>query len=366
MLSVKVLTAEQKGVKLYIGVLPAKELLKRAQVDYWTPANSDGYQRQLVPKRVTEGAWYLMEGEAVFPTSILVSIRGSAEFREEARLDGIAIGTLEVGDDQPLWVIDGQHRKAMLEEAIRRGERDLEEYQIPVTIFLAPDKFEEMRTFYLVNSRAKSVPTDIADRLLQRAFKERGKLWLQEKESPQERKAEKAVLQARATNLVDYLRENCRVWQNMVEVPGEERPSRNAVRQHMLVSSLLEGPFKDASITRLDDKSIGQLSDRYWSALVQVFPEAFEEPENYSIQRTPGVYSLHMVFPDVFERCREVRDYTQEKMTEMLQTMALDSTFWHKDPNIGDFRTHGTGMKSLRLLADFLRDQLPRLSLAGL
>lgn len=366
-MKIKVFTADQKGKRLYVGVLSAKELIKQAQVDYWTPDSPNGYQRQLVPKRIADGAWYLMEGEAIFPTSVLISIRGErATFTEEARIDGASIGTLDVPDDEALFVIDGQHRKEMLAEAIRRGERSLEDYQVPVAILLAPDKFDEMRAFYLVNSRAKSVPTDIADRLLHQAYKERGNIWLREMESPQDKRAEKAVLQARATMAVDFLRQNSPIWQNMVEVPGEAKPSRHAVKQHTLVSSLLEGPFKESSFTRLDDQSVGELLDRYWRAQAEVFPEAFAEPENYSIRRTPGLYALHMIFPDVFERCRETRDYSQQKMVEILRGLGIDSNFWHKDADIGDPRTFGTGMKSLRLLAEYLRQSLPRLALAGM
>jgi DGQHR domain-containing protein len=365
-MKIKVFMADQKGAKLYIGVLSAKDL-KKAKVDYWTPNTPDGYQRPLNEKRIGEGAWYLIEGEAIFPTSVLLSVRGEgAVFHEETSVDGITLGTLDVPDEQAVFVIDGQHRKEMLEEAIRRGERVLEDYQVPVTILLAPEKFEEMRAFYLVNSRAKSVPTDIADRLLQRAYRERGGVWLLEHESPSDKKAEKSLMQGRATMAVDYLRQHCPVWQSMIEVPGEEKPSRHAVRQHTIVSSLLEGPFKESTFTRLDDQAIGELLDRYWRALAQVFNEAFAEPENYSIRRTPGLYSLHMIFPDIFERCREMRDYSEEKIVEILRGMNLDSNFWHKDADVGDPKTFGTSMKSLRILAETLRALLPRLSLAGL
>lgn len=365
-MELNVLTAEQKGVRLYVGVVPVKELLKRAKVDYWTPSTPDGYQRPLVARRIAEGAWYLIEGEGIFPTSILISIREGAEFYEQQRFNGVVFGLLKVRDDVPWWIIDGQHRKEMLQEAINRGERSLEEYQVPVTFFISPDKFAEMRAFYLVNSRAKSVPTDIADRLLQQALKAAGKIWLLTKESPSPKKAEKAIYQARAATIVDYLREKCPIWKDKVEVPGEPKPSPYATRQHTLVVSLLEGPFKDPSLTRLDDQSLGDLLDRYWCALANVFPDAFKQPEVHSIQRTQGVYSLHMIFPDVFERCREARDYSQKKMAEILWATGLDSNFWHTHPAIGDPRTLGTGMKSIRLLAAYLTELLPKISLAGL
>lgn len=361
-MKIQVLEAEQKGVPLYIGALRAEELLKGAQVDTWSPGNPQGYQRGLVSKRIGEVAWYLIDGEGIMPTTVLLSVRTHIEPDS---------GVLEIPDGEPLWVIDGQHRVAGLRGAIDRGQQSLNDYLIPVTILANPDRFDEMRLFYIVNSRAKSVPTDIADRLLQRALQERGELWIREKEAPQEKKAEKAYHQARATGIVDYLRDKCPVWRDMVELPGETKPNRYAVRQHTLVTSLLEGVFKDSSLTRWEDTALGELLDRYWQALSEVFPEAFQEPGEYSIRRMPGIYALHMIFPDVFERCREtmgpVADkYSKERMTAILKEMGLESEFWHTDPERGDPRTLGTGMKSIRLLAAYLRGSLPPLALAGM
>ena len=364
---IKVLKLEQKGKPLYVTAMRAGDLLGQIQVEGWSSSNTDGYQRPLSQRRIGELAWYLMETEeGLFPTSVLLSVRSKVEFTEEARLDGIALGSLDVPDGEPLWVIDGQHRLAGIKGAIERGAQEMSDYQVPVVIIVNPDRHDEIRYFYLVNSRAKNVPTDIADRILQRTRKEKGDEWLREMESPQERKAEKAILQARATDVVDHLMAKCPAWKDMVEVPGEVKPSPRAVRQHTIVSSLLEGPFKDPTLIRFDTQEVGKLLATYWCALQEVFPEAFEQPDQYSIQRTPGLYGLHMVFPDVFERCRETRDYSQAKMVELLRNTGLGSSFWHTDPDIGDIRTLGTGMKSLRLLASYMRGELPKLVLAGM
>ena len=367
-MQVKAFQLEQKGLKLYVGVLPARTLVDvtRVTVDQWSPSNTQGYQRQLTEKRVAEAAWYLMRGEGWFPTAVLLSVRAELQFRDNESTNGVSLGTLEIPDDQKIWVIDGQHRVAGLRRAIDKGDQKLADYLVPVAIVSNPNKLDEVRLFYLVNSKAKSVPADIADRILQQSLEEKGKVWLKEVEASTDRKAEKTLSRARATNVVDHLRQHCPVWQGFVEVPGEAKPHPKAVKQHTIVTALLEGPFKDPSITRLDDSSIGELLDRYWCALSRVFPEAFDDADSYSIRRTPGVYSLTMIFADVFERCRETRDYSSEKMEEFLRAMNLESNFWHTDSQVGDPMTFGTGMKSLRLLADHLRESLPPLTLAGM
>lgn len=364
----KVLKLEQNGVPIYLSVLPAEVLTneEKSRVDRWSPSNEKGYQRAIQDRRANEAAWYLTNAEGWFPTSVLVSIRGDAAFEEGATNDWFSDGYLNIPENLTLWIIDGQHRVEGLKRAIERGAQHLRNYQVPVAIVPNPDVVDEMRMFYIVNTRAKSVPGDIADRLLQQALNVKGELWLKETEAKDRGRSEKAFLRARATNIVDHLSANCAVWRGFVTVPGALKPHPKAAKQHTLVSSLMESVMKDHSIERLDDTSIGELLSSYWQALADVFPEAINEPESYSIRRTSGLYSLHMLFPDIFERCREVRNYKAAHMQEILAHMGLTSDFWSTDSQTGDPRTFGTGMKSLRLLADYLRTLLEPLALAGM
>src|SRR4030065_21159 len=102
-MELEVTRINQKGIDLYLGWLPAEELIKRGRVDTWTPGHTDGYQRGLVPKRVGDVAWYLREAEGIMPTSILVSIRSDIKPDEEKR-------KLDIPDEVILWLSDGQHR----------------------------------------------------------------------------------------------------------------------------------------------------------------------------------------------------------------------------------------------------------------
>jgi DGQHR domain-containing protein len=325
----------------------------------WTPNNDDGYQRGLVPKRIGEVAWYLMQSDGVMPTAILLSIRREIKFNPEKSV-------LEIPDEEPLWMIDGQHRVAGLIRAIEQGAQELKDYPFPVVIVINPEKFDEMRTFFVVNSQAKSVPTDVAERILQQTLAKRGRLSMEEKEAKTLKKSEKAVFTAQAVEVVDYLRARCSVWKDMVAVPGETKPHRYAVKQHTLVASLVGGPFKNTTFARLDINSMGELLGRYWESLQEIWPEAFAEPGKYSVRKSAGVWSLNMLFADVFERCREARDYSKSKMTELLGHLGENSSFWSSDPKVGNPLTLGTSMKTIGLLHTYLQERLPKLTLAGL
>ena len=128
---------------------------------------------------------------------------------------------LDIPDEVILWIIDGQHRVAGLSKAIEQGAQELHDYPFPIVVMVNPNKFDEMRAFYLVNSRAKSVPTDVAERILQKTLAERGEDWITQKESAEPPKADRAVNMAYAVGVVDYLRFECPVWKGMVTVPGE-------------------------------------------------------------------------------------------------------------------------------------------------
>lgn len=324
----------------------------------WTPTH-DGYQRPLVPKRIGDVAWYLVEGEGIMPTSVLLSVRSEAVFNEEQSV-------LDIPDEVTLWIIDGQHRVAGLAKAIEKGARELKDYPFPIVLMVNPDKFDEMRAFYVVNSQAKSVPTDVAERILQRTLLERGKDWIMRREAKQDKKASGAINTAKAVGVVDYLRSQCPVWKGMVVVPGEPKPHPDATKQHTLVVSLVGGPYKVPILAEFDPTDLGVLVGRYWEAAEEVWPEAFKEPKLYSVRKSVGVWSLNMLFVDVFERCRELRDYSKPKMVELLRGLGIGSEFWSSDAEVGDPLTFGTSMKTIGLLYSFLQEQLPKLALAGL
>jgi DGQHR domain-containing protein len=374
-LQLPVTECRQKDMKFYIGTVAAPTLISRMKVDVWSTRNMDGYQRPLVEKRISEVAWYVVKSDGVFPTSVSVSLRcDNVKFEEEGTRNGIAYGKLIIPEGVDFWIIDGQHRLASLQKlSDTMGEKELvDNYVLPVNFLLDPKKLNEVRYFYLINSRAKAVPTDIADRILQQVRKEKGDLWMMEHGASQPAKAEKEALQARATDVVDFLRKDCSVWQKMVDIPGEPKPNRHAVRQHALVASLLEGPMKHSTLKEMEPKSLADLLHRYWCAMARTFPETFLHPEDYVIQRQTAVYALHLLFCDVFERCREQTSdpnrYNEERMFELLQQMAksggIDSAWWHREN--GDPRAISSGMKMVRLLAASLKSHLPPLTLAGL
>src|SRR5713226_4647921 len=75
-------TGAGAGQDLIIGVLPAGEVIDRAQVDYIdVEANPEGYQRPLQQARLREVGTYLRtDDRAILPTAVLLSIRDEGGF----------------------------------------------------------------------------------------------------------------------------------------------------------------------------------------------------------------------------------------------------------------------------------------------
>lgn len=377
-LELKAVRVQQRDVTLILTVIPAGELLKRARVDMWEEGNPEGYQRALVDGRLRKVADYLMVEEGVLPTSVLVNVRDGDElkFKVTDKSSGYEVGTLRLPDEQVLWVVDGQHRLYGLKRAIDAAAEEekyeqgaeLADYPFPVTFMVGLDRYKEMRHFYLVNTRQKGVPTDYVDRHLYQMYKKAGPRLIRVE-------GEAGYARARATEMVDSLRKDPESpWHNLVIVPGGNKKSKGAglTRQHAIVASL-QPVFADRYIRGLRDEKVAGVLKNYWAAIKDLMPDAFKHPQEYGILKTVGIYSLHMVLPDVIERCRDAGDFSKDKMAEVLRAVGkgmqnpkenpVDSEFWHKDR--GNPMTFGTSMKGLRYLAEYIRERLPEVKVPG-
>lgn len=160
-------------MNLYVLTIPANVLAQRAEIFRRTPQRRDGYQRELQDARLSRGklgvAGYMLDQMGIFPTSVLVNVRqeeAQLGFQRTSEVDQVEIGELTVPDNVTWFIVDGQHRLEGLKIAMRE-QPELANYPVIVTM-TNEDIFDEMLLFYLVNSRAKSVATGLAYRILQR------------------------------------------------------------------------------------------------------------------------------------------------------------------------------------------------------
>lgn len=345
------------------GAAIARDLIAAADVDRKSSERPDGYQRELRRQRLAEIARYLTDEEGIFPGSIICAIRGSRGWRFDSAgsTGGVEQGVLRVDDGTTLWVIDGQNRLYGLQRAIEEAEDsatkdELELMTLPVTVVTDVKKFDEMRIFFVVNDRQKAVPTDLVDHLLLESLTG-GKVQTAKERS-----------RALATDVATQLaRAEGGPWYRRISLPDEAPLKTYQLKLHPFVASIQEHFNPGGALVEYvegDDVSRAvHVVGNYWDAIRRLLPDAFAEPGDFSLQRTPGVYSLHMLLPDVLKLCEQDSDATVKKMATILdnvELLKLADSWSNKEKEKANPLTLGTNMRLIRMLRDEMRMDLPR------
>lgn len=156
---------------LYLFTLTAEELFQVADISRVSRDEVGkliGYQRPEVKKHVKGITEYLDSGEVLFPNPIILAISSSATFKEVRgpKVDeGLAeAGTLEIplaqpGQPKPAWIVDGQQRALALSRCNRQG------FPVPVNAFVADDLESQKEQFLRINN-TKPLPRGLVNELL--------------------------------------------------------------------------------------------------------------------------------------------------------------------------------------------------------
>jgi DGQHR domain-containing protein len=170
----------QRAKTFFLAAVPAPQLLRVARVDHWDPRSPDrlhsGYQRRPEQKRLTAIAKFIAEPDSYFSTGGLLNSRipvdspGSPLAFECAweGENGLAFGVLRLYEvEQPLWVVDMQHRLEGLRLALASNPTgQLSELPVAVTIASGLTRAEEINEFLQINTKQKKVSTALARRAL--------------------------------------------------------------------------------------------------------------------------------------------------------------------------------------------------------
>ncbi len=350
-------------VQIFVAAMKFIDLAKFVQIDRWSPSNPEGYQRPPIERRLKDVAKYVLQEQGIMPTSLLLATRPDDkvkfQFKKiETIAEGIEFGEIVISEGAVLWGVDGQHRFFGLKLAYDAGRAELADYAFPISIMLNVDRYQEMVHFNVINTRQRKMSTDIVDRhLVMRQQKEGLKMLASGK------RGEKEYMYATATRVVDLINEEPGPWHHQIAIPGVDGRDEGLVKQHAFVVSL-EPVLQDNWVRaqRPLDTHVVKLLCNYWGALKEAWPEAFEAPDDYRLQATVGLYSMHRALPVIIQRCLTERDLSQTKMKELIAETGLSSKFWHKED--GDPLILGTGMASIRALTEYIIDQLPANSTA--
>ena len=352
----KALRIVQGARVMYLTAASVGSILAAAKVATWRPGqpiDDEGYQREVEDTRCRKVARYLQRRDAVLPLSILVNVRpkdGSSPLAFEAGSEGSAWGTLRIPKGVHLWVVDGQHRLCGFKALRAYFNTEKSDFLLPLTIADAFSPYEEMMQFYTINNTAKGVRTDLVRRLMVQMARR--------PEDHDRLHRDRRLWEARATIVADKLsKRQDSPWHRRIKAPNAPKTGEELIRE-VTFTNTLKPVFDDGFIRARDDDQVVELLTRFWNALRELMPEAFLKPENCILQKTPGLYIMHLLAPHVFERCRLLNDYSVERMAELLRHLpsdALDSDAW---TGTGKYSVVG-GLKGFRTEAEALIDALP-------
>jgi DGQHR domain-containing protein len=316
-------------VELYLTVLTVDQLMERAKIDVRKPGATTGYQREPTESRVREIARYVTTQGGIMPTAVLVNIRDGARFEEQA--PDSTLGWLHIPDAEPFWIEDGQHRYYGLELAKNKYGFEVEKYDIPVVFTTVPYQ-EELRLFYVVNAKAKSVPTDLtATLLMEQAV---------EKISQGERVKVNEVRKAVGVYIAQRLAQEPGPWHGKIRLPNEDK---SVIKQKPVsvstFASTLRAFLADKWVQRRYQgtdhdsqawRNLYEVVRNYWIAIQELMPEATANVERYSVQKPLGTWVFHDILPDVVDLARRAGDWSPKyfrSQLERLEEWVRDSTW---------------------------------------
>jgi DGQHR domain-containing protein len=288
----------RSGVPIISGFMPAGIIVPHNyKIPYHDARTKKGYQRLPQDTRINELVADLRKERVDLPTAILLNLR-HRDSREAVRNGVLHLDLLKSSNNlsQPFYVVDGQHRVLALEKlVVEYDPAKWSAFVIPFVCMLGATEDEEMDQFYIVNSKAKSVRTDLAYALLrQRAERdpavmeqllEKGRDW-----------------QVRAEELVEFLAEKGAVWRGRIRLAAMDKGETTMPSASMVSSlrPLLTSPYF-GSLNR--DQQL-KLLDAFWRGLRDLMKDAFDAPQKYVVQKGVGVTVLHVILVQVIEIVR--------------------------------------------------------------
>lgn len=308
---------EDSGNALFLGVVKARDFFQRVperfKIDYYSrkDGKEEGYQRLLSDKSVEKIKDFILSetNNPLLPTALLVNSRELLDFKKSSD----RFGNLYI--DSPLHIIDGQHRfeawKSMMEDVTLRNKWG--DFEFPIVILSGFKEIKEIEQFFVINSRQKRIKTDLA---------ERNYLALAGNKETKGLVPESANWKLHAVKIVDYINEQLEdsIWNNNIILPADSNDLRKAkvISQSSFVSSLKPLFIGQHAIFKSNGKDRAPIEDwaeflaSYWDDVIsKIYPNAVKHPKDYSLMKTVGVFSLHMLLGRVVNDVSQGRPITK-------------------------------------------------------
>jgi DGQHR domain-containing protein len=292
----KALKVSQRGGKLiYLLSLKASELLSISGISRVTRDDVGkliGYQRPEVRRHVKEIADYLSSEDMLLAHPIILAFTSEVRFvssRGQKSFDGLAsAGMLEIPlprkeSDKPAWIVDGQQRALAIQSL-----KD-QDFAVPVCAFVA-DNVDLQRDQFLRINNSKPLPRGLVTELLP------------DVDSPLPPKLAVKKIPSALCDLLN--KENGSPFKGLIKRPSTQgnRSTTEVITDTVIIKMIEESltnpsgclfPYRNIATGEYDQQAIWSVLTTFWSAVKQVFPEAWGKSPNTSrLMHGVGIRSL--------------------------------------------------------------------------
>jgi len=291
------------GIRVVTGAMPVSILAELFVVPYRDALKKTGYQRKPQDVRVKRFVSELLKGQTDVPTSVLLNVRDGVEtlLKGDEKTGYFLDLSASQKEGIKLFVVDGQHRILAFERLYRESPERWGDHKLQFVLMLGAREREEVNQFYIVNTTAKSVKTDLAFDLLKQRADADGKVMNDAIEKGMDWKIA-------AQGIVDELYATSPVWKGRIQLANQER-GRAIIPAASFVTSLKSLLTNSPVFKKVSAEKRVKMIDAYWCGIRDALREPFDgDASHYALQKGIGVTAMHEILPTVIEIVRSNGD----------------------------------------------------------
>jgi len=298
-------TTQGEGLDVYAFFIQGSDIVKVADISRVERNESDalkGFQRPEIRTHVKGIVDYLNQGNVLFPNAIILAMSPAVHFSaargtKPAGDQGIALaGTLTIPvyaeGQRVAWIVDGQQRSLAL------GQTGAKSIPVPVVGFVS-DSLEIQREQFILVNKARPLPT----RLINELLPETRSILL-----PRELSARKVP--SEICNLLNRDPES--PFHKLIKRISEKDSSTSVITDTAVIAMIRNSmsnplgalaPYKSPGREGVDVEGMYQVLRTYWSAVRDVFPEAWGiDPKRSRLMHSAGIEAMGVLMDRIYAR----------------------------------------------------------------
>jgi len=299
-------TTQGDGQDVYAFFIRGGDIVRIADISRIERDEHDvvkGFQRPEIQQHVKGITDYLDQGNVLFPNSIILAMspevrftasRGTRPNRDEGvgQTGTLTIPIFEAGN-RVAWIVDGQQRSLALSRSTNQS------FPVPVVAFVS-DNLEVQREQFVLVNKAKPLPRRLIDELLPETRNILLPRDLRKRKAPSE--------------LCNWLNRNSKSpFYNLIKRPSDKKDDGAPVITDTAVVEMIRqslsnplgalAPYKPTDTEPGDVDTMCTILVTYWSAVRDVFPEAWgKDPRQSRLMHSAGILAMGVLMDRIYAR----------------------------------------------------------------